>query len=118
LISAVGRVPARTRQQPRFLICHRVTRRTIAVLILAGASPRESGFAAITEIALFREQGIRLFGTLPPPLQTTTTHVAVPWPGLRQPATERADAVAALIRQLQGSEARSRFASAGIEPAQ
>ncbi|MBV9890120.1 MAG: substrate-binding domain-containing protein, partial [Rhizobacter sp.] len=86
--------------------------------LLAGTSPREFGFAAITEIALFRDQGIRLVGPLPAELQSSTTYIAVPWPGLRQTDRARADAVAALIRQLQGSEARSQFANAGIEPAQ
>ena len=86
--------------------------------LLAGTSSREFGFAAMTEIALFRDQGIRLVGPLPSSLQNTTTYVAVAWPGLRQPDAARADAVAALIRQLQGPDARSQFASAGIEPAQ
>ena len=86
--------------------------------LLAGTSPREFGFAAMTEIALFRDQGIRLVGPLPPSLQKSTTYIAVPWPGLRQSDAARAAAVTALIRQLQGSEARSQFASAGIEPAQ
>jgi len=86
--------------------------------LLAGTSPREFGFAAMTEIALFRDQGIRLVGPLPSSLQNTTTYVAAPWPGLRQPDAARAGAVAALIRQLQGPDARSQFANAGIEPAQ
>jgi len=86
--------------------------------LLAGTSPHEFGFAAITEIALFRDQGIRLVGPLPSSLQKSTTYIAVPWPGLRQSDAARATAVAALIRQLQGSDARSQFASAGIEPAQ
>ena len=86
--------------------------------LLAGTSSREFGFAAMTEIALFRDQGIRLVGPLPRELQSTTTYVAVPWPGLREPDPVRADAVAALIRQLQGSDARSQFANAGIEPTQ
>ena len=86
--------------------------------LLAGTSPREFGFAAMTEITLFRDQGIRLVGPLPPSLQKSTNYIAVPWPGLRQSDAARAAAVTALIRQLQGSDARSQFASAGIEPAQ
>ena len=85
--------------------------------LLAGSSPREFGFAATTEITLFRDQGIRLVGPLPSSLQKSTTYIAVPWPGLRQSDAARAAAVAALIRHLQGSDARSQFASAGIEPA-
>jgi tricorn protease-like protein/ABC-type molybdate transport system substrate-binding protein len=81
--------------------------------LLAGTSPREFGFAAMTEITLFRDQGIRLVGPLPSSLQKSTTYIAVPWPGLRQSDAARAAAVAALIRQLQGSDARSQFASAG-----
>jgi molybdate transport system substrate-binding protein len=86
--------------------------------LLAGTSPREFGFAAMTEIALFRDQGIRLVGPLPAALQQSTTYIAVPWPGLQQSDAARAAAVTALIRQLQGNDARSQFASAGIEPAQ
>ena len=86
--------------------------------LLAGTSPREFGFAAMTEIALFRDQGIRLVGPLPAALQQSTTYIAVPWPGLQQSDAARAAAVTALIRQLQGADARSQFASAGIEPAQ
>ena len=85
--------------------------------LLAGTSPREFGFAAMTEIALFRDQGIRLVGPLPAALQQSTTYIAVPWPGLQQSDAARAAAVTALIRQLQGADARSQFASAGIEPA-
>jgi len=86
--------------------------------LLAGTSPREFGFAAMTEIALFRDQGIRLVGPLPAALQQSTTYIAVPWPGLQQSDAARAAAVTALIHQLQGNDARSQFASAGIEPAQ
>src|SRR6185369_492897 len=86
--------------------------------LLAGTSPREFGFGAMTEIALFADQGLKLVGPLPASLQNFTSYVAVPWPGLRQSDAARAAAVTALIRQLQGSDARSQFASAGIEPAQ
>ena len=84
--------------------------------LLAGTARREFGFGAITEIVLFRDRGVRLVGPLPAPLQNYTSYVALPWPGA--PATEpaRREAIAALMRQLQGSEARSIFANAGIEP--
>jgi molybdate transport system substrate-binding protein len=84
--------------------------------LLAGTSPREFGFGAMTEIALFRDQGLRLVGPLPTALQNHTNYVAVPWPGPRPADAQRADAVAALMRHLQGSEARAQFANAGIEP--
>jgi molybdate transport system substrate-binding protein len=86
--------------------------------LLAGTSPREFGFGAMTEIALFRDQGLRLVGPLPAALQNTTTYIAVPWPGLVPGDAARADAVAALMRHLQGNDARAQFAGAGIEPAQ
>jgi molybdate transport system substrate-binding protein len=84
--------------------------------LLAGTAAREFGFGAMTEIALFRDQGLRLVGPLPPGLQQTTVYVAVPWPGVVPTDVARADAVAALMHHLQGSESRSQFADAGIEP--
>ncbi|HEY2188170.1 MAG TPA: substrate-binding domain-containing protein [Caldimonas sp.] len=84
--------------------------------LLAGTSAREFGFGAMTEIALFRDQGLRLVGPLPPRLQHTTIYVAVPWPGVVPTDAPRADAIAALMHYLQGSESRSQFANAGIEP--
>ncbi len=84
--------------------------------LLAG-SGREMGFAAQTEIVLFRDQGIRLVGPLPATLQNTTTYVAVPWPGAVVTDAARAEATAALVRHLQGATARAMFVNAGIEPA-
>ena len=84
--------------------------------LLAGTAAREFGFGAITEIVLFRERGIRLVGPLPAALQHDTAYVAVPWPGAAPADPARAEAVAALMRHLQGSEARADFARAGIEP--
>jgi hypothetical protein len=49
-------------------------------------------------------------------LQHTTTYIAVPWPGLVPGDAARDAAIGALIHHLQGSEARSQFANAGIEP--
>jgi molybdate transport system substrate-binding protein len=85
--------------------------------LLAGTSQREFGFGALTEIGLFADQDLRLVGPLPPSLQNYTTYVAVPWTGAKNDEPGRADAVAALIRWLQGAPARSRFSEAGIEPA-
>ena len=84
--------------------------------LLAGTSQREFGFGATTEIVLFRDRGLKLVGPLPAALQNYTSYVAVPWPGPRPADGARADAVAALMRHLQGSESRSTFANAGIEP--
>jgi len=84
--------------------------------LLAGTSAREFGFGAMTEIALFADQGLKLVGPLPDPLQNYTTYVALPWPGIKRDP-DRADAVAALMRLLQGAPARSLFSQAGIAPA-
>ena len=85
--------------------------------LLAGTSQRELGFGALTEIGLFADQGVKLVGPLPPSLQNYTTYVAVPWPGAKSDEPGRADAVAGLIRWLQGAPARSLFSKGGIEPA-
>ena len=82
--------------------------------LLVGTSPREFGFAALTEIVLFRDQGIRLVGPLPAALQNTTNYVAAPWPGVDWDDPAR-DAVAALMRHLRSAEARAAFTGAGIE---
>ena len=85
--------------------------------LAAGTARREIGFAAMTEIVLFRSEGIRLVGPLPPPLQNLTLYAALPWPGAPAADAARAEAVAALMRHLQGTEARAIFVNAGIEPA-
>ena len=82
--------------------------------LLAGTAQRELGFGAMTEISLFRDQGLKLVGPLPAPLQNFTTYVALPWPGAA--TTDRADAVARLIRHLQSADARSLYVAAGIAP--
>lgn len=85
--------------------------------LLAGTSAREFGFGALTEIGLFTDQGLKLVGPLPEPLQNYTTYVALPWPGAQAGEPARADAVAALMRWLNGAPARSLFSNAGIAPA-
>ncbi|MEO5845595.1 MAG: hypothetical protein ABIQ33_12230, partial [Caldimonas sp.] len=84
--------------------------------LLAGTSPREFGFGAMTEIVLFADQGLKLVGPLPATLQNYTRYVALPWPGAEPGEPARADAVAALMRSLQGAPARALVANAGIEP--
>ena len=49
---------------------------------------------------------LKLVGRLPASLQNYTTYVALPWPGVKADEPERADAVAALMRSLQGASAR------------
>ena len=83
--------------------------------LLAGTSPREFGFGAMTEIALFADQGLKLVGPLPASLQNFTSYVAVPWPGAKADEPARTKAVAALMRSLQGAPARTLFVAAGIE---
>jgi molybdate transport system substrate-binding protein len=83
--------------------------------LLAGRAVHEFGFGAMTEIGLFRDQGLKLVGPLPASLQNYTTYVALPWPGASDVEPARADAIAALMRYLQGGEARALFANAGID---
>jgi molybdate transport system substrate-binding protein len=85
--------------------------------LLAGTAAHEFGFGAMTEIVLFKDRGVKLVGPLPAALQNYTSYVALPWPSTAAPAdAARAAAVAALMLHLQGAEARSLFANAGIEP--
>jgi molybdate transport system substrate-binding protein len=84
--------------------------------LLAGTSPREFGFAAMTEIVLFRDQGARLVGPLPEAVQNYTSYVALPWPGAPPADPARTQAVDALMRHLQGPQARAQFVDAGITP--
>lgn len=83
--------------------------------LLAGRAAHEFGFGAMTEIGLFRDQGLRLVGPLPASLQNYTTYVALPWPGAGVVDPARAAAIAALMRHLQGAQARALFAGAGID---
>ena len=83
--------------------------------LLAGRAAHEFGFGAMTEIGLFRDEGLKLVGPLPASLQNYTTYIALPWPGATPAEPARAEAVAALMRYLQGAEARALFAGAGID---
>ena len=83
--------------------------------LLAGKAAHEFGFGAMTEIGLFRDQGLKLVGPLPASLQNYTTYAALPWPGKSVADPARAEAIAALMRFLQGADARAAFAAAGID---
>lgn len=82
--------------------------------LLAGTKPREFGFAAITEIVLFKDQGLKLVGPLPATVQNTTSYIAA-MPAAAGPDKARADAATALMRYLESTQARLTFANAGIE---
>jgi molybdate transport system substrate-binding protein len=84
--------------------------------LVAGRSPREFGFAAMTEIVLFRDQGAKLVGPRPEAVQNYTSYIALPWPGAPPADPARAQAVDALMRHLQGAQARAQFVDAGIAP--
>ena len=84
--------------------------------LLAGTKPREFGLGATTEIVLFKDQGLKLVGPLPAAVQNYTTYVAA-LPAGAAGDKARSDAAVALMRHLQGSQARAEFANAGIEPA-
>lgn len=85
--------------------------------LLAGNALHEFGFGATTEIVLFASQGLKLVGPLPAALQNYTTYVAAPLARALAPGAPSGAAVAALLLQLQASQARAAFANAGIEPA-
>jgi len=84
--------------------------------LLASRVPREIGFGAITEIVLFKDQGLRLVGPLPAEVQNHTSYLASA--GAAPPTdAARAEAAAALLRFLGSPQARIIFAGVGIEAA-
>lgn len=84
--------------------------------LLASDRPREFGLGAITEIVLFKDQGLRLVGPLPAAVQNYTPYLASA--AAPPPAdAARAEAAAALLRFLASARARSIFADVGIEAA-
>lgn len=72
---------------------------------------REIGFAAITEILLYREKGLTLVGPLPAEIQNYTAYSATPVAGAPNTAV-----ASSLVRYLGGATGRRLFAAAGIEP--
>ena len=84
--------------------------------LLASGRPNEFGLGAITEIVLFKDQGLRLVGPLPAAVQNYTSYLAsAAAPPPADPA--RAEAAAALLRFLASPRARRMFADVGIEAA-
>jgi molybdate transport system substrate-binding protein len=75
---------------------------------IAVGSGQEIGFAAMTEILLFRENGVRLVGPLPEPLQNRTSYAAGRLGGM-------GDAARRLLTFLGSAEARKAMALAGVE---
>ena len=71
---------------------------------------REVGVGPITEILLFRDQGLRLVGPLPAEVQNYTSYTAAP-----HSAAASADAAAAFVRYLASPAGRAHFTAAGIE---
>ena len=75
---------------------------------IAAGTGREIAFAAATEIALFRDRGVRSAGPLPDGLQNRTTYAV----GLLDGGDE---AARRLLAFLDTAEARRAMAQAGVE---
>jgi molybdate transport system substrate-binding protein len=78
---------------------------------IASGNGREIAFAAATEIALFRERGVRFAGPLPDGLQNRTTYAAALLGGDGGPDAE----AQRLLAYLNSPAARSAMAEAGVE---
>ena len=77
---------------------------------IASGSGREIAFAAATEIALFRERGVRFAGPLPDGLQNRTTYAGALIGGGRGSAEGQR-----LLAFLETAAARAAMAEAGVE---
>ena len=77
---------------------------------LINGKGREIGFGAIIEILLFRGQGLRLAGPLPPEIQHHTTYMAVP-----MTAAPNAEGAKRFTRYLATPAAKALFAAHGID---
>lgn len=71
---------------------------------------KEFGFAAITVILLYREQGLRLVGPLPTEVQNYTSYVAVP-----MNAGSNREVAQAFVKFLGGPVGKPLFVAAGID---
>ncbi|MFM9884368.1 MAG: substrate-binding domain-containing protein [Burkholderiales bacterium] len=71
---------------------------------------REVGFAAITEILLYKEKGMNFVGPLPTEIQNYTAYIATP-----MSAGTNKEAAQVLVRFLGGPIGKPLFVAAGIE---
>ena len=71
---------------------------------------REVGVGPITEILLFRDQGLKLVAPLPAEVQNYTSYAAAP-----HAASANPDAAAAFVRYLASPAGKAHFVAAGIE---
>ncbi len=71
---------------------------------------KEVGFAAITEILLYKEKGVRFVGPLPAEIQNYTSYLAVPMTG-----SANAEVAREFVRFLGSSAGKPLFVAAGIE---
>jgi len=72
---------------------------------------REIGLAAITEILLYKDSGVRYVGPLPAPLQRFTVYAAALPSAAAQP-----DAGRRLLAHLSTAASKATFAAAGVDP--
>ncbi len=71
---------------------------------------REVGFAAITEILLYKDKGMNYVGPLPAEIQNYTAYIAIP-----MSAGTNKEAALGFVRFLGGPAGRPLFVAAGIE---
>lgn len=71
---------------------------------------REVGFAAITEILLYKDKGMNYVGPLPAEIQNYTAYIATPVSG-----TANKEAAVSLVQFLAGPVGKPLFVAAGIE---
>jgi molybdate transport system substrate-binding protein len=105
LLDRMGMTPAIDAKAVRFPDGDGVLRR------IASGSGREIAFAAATEIALFRERGVRFVGPLPDGLQNRTTYAAALLGGGGRPSAE----AQRLLAFLESPASRAAMAEAGVE---
>jgi len=77
---------------------------------LRAGNGRDIGLGALTEIALYRGQGVALAGPLPPEVQNATLYQAVPT-GVGLPS----EAAVLFLGQLGGAQSQALIRAAGIE---
>jgi molybdate transport system substrate-binding protein len=107
LLERMGLAPAIEAKAVRFPDGDGVLRR------IASGNGREIAFAAATEIALFRQRGVRFAGPLPDGLQNRTTYAAALLGG----GGERNAEAPRILAFLDSAAARAAMAEAGVEQA-